>query len=154
MEGAVAQSEEPLQLCPAVAPPVVWWLRLEGLAVVVLSAVFYARSGASWWIFAALWLVPDLSFLSYLAGPRWGARCYNICHSYMVPAAIILAALVFHRDDVLPFALLWFNHIGLDRLLGYGLKYPTAFGYTHLKHLGKQRADFELPRSPEKKGRL
>jgi hypothetical protein len=29
-------------------------------------------------------------------------------------------------------ALIWSAHIGIDRLLGYGLKYPTAFKETHL----------------------
>jgi hypothetical protein len=28
--------------------------------------------------------------------------------------------------------LIWVAHIGFDRLLGYGLKYPVAFGATHL----------------------
>jgi hypothetical protein len=27
---------------------------------------------------------------------------------------------------------IWVAHIGFDRLLGYGLKYPTAFKDTHL----------------------
>ena len=49
-------------------------LRLEGLAVAAVSAVLYARTGASWGLFAALWLVPDLSMLGYLAGSCWGAR--------------------------------------------------------------------------------
>src|ERR1700761_1956440 len=74
------------QPAPAVAPPVVLWLRLEGLAVAVLATIFYARSGASWWLFAALWLVPDLSMLGYLAGPRRGSYCYNAVHSYVLPA--------------------------------------------------------------------
>ena len=41
-------------------------LRLEGLAVAAVTAVLYARTGASWWLFAALWLMPDLSMLGYL----------------------------------------------------------------------------------------
>ena len=116
-----------------VRPPVVYWLRLEGLAAAALGGYLYSQTGASWWLFAALWLVPDLSFLGYLAGPRVGARCYNAVHSYLVPAIVAFAALVLHRGALLPFALIWFNHIGVDRLLGYGLKYPTAFGDTHLK---------------------
>ena len=30
-------------------------------------------------------------------------------------------------------ALAWFAHIGMDRLAGYGLKYPTDFKDTHLQ---------------------
>ena len=33
-------------------------------------------------------------------------------------------------------ALIWIAHIGLDRALGYGLKYATGFGDTHLGHIG------------------
>ncbi len=51
---------------PAVGAPVVLFLRLEGLALAATSAVLYAHSGASWWLFAGLWLVPDLSMLGYL----------------------------------------------------------------------------------------
>jgi hypothetical protein len=117
---------------PAVAPPLVWLLRMEGLAVGVLSAILYARTAASWWIFAALWLLPDLSMLGYLAGVSWGARCYNAVHTYLLPVALATVALFLRRDALMPFALIWFNHIGVDRLCGYGLKYPTGFGDTHL----------------------
>ncbi|WP_263350986.1 DUF4260 domain-containing protein [Acidicapsa acidisoli] len=116
---------------PAVAPPVLWWLRLEGLAVAALAVVLYARTGASWWLFAVLWLVPDLSMVGYFVDPRLGANCYNAIHSYLLPITLAVAALSFQRA-ALPFVLIWFNHIGVDRLLGYGLKYPTAFGHTHL----------------------
>jgi hypothetical protein len=33
--------------------------------------------------------------------------------------------------------LVWAAHIGFDRGLGYGLKYPSAFGDTHLGRIGK-----------------
>jgi len=31
--------------------------------------------------------------------------------------------------------LIWLVHIGADRLLGYGLKYPTGFKDTHLQRV-------------------
>lgn len=41
------------------------------------------------------------------------------------------------RDDglVLSLCLIWLAHIGMDRMLGYGLKYPTDFKDTHLGRL-------------------
>ena len=105
-----------------------------------ISAVFYARIGASWWLFAALWLAPDLSMLGYLAGPCWGARIYNAIHTYVTPAALALCALLFQEHVALAVALIWANHIGVDRLLGYGLKYADGFGYTHLDGAQKHRA--------------
>ena len=124
---------------PATAAPVRTILRLEGLAAASLSAVFYARTGASWWLFAALWLAPDLSMLGYLAGPRWGARIYNAIHAYVTPATLAVSALLLRSDALVPIALIWINHIGVDRLLGYGLKYPAGFGWTHLGKLGGRR---------------
>ena len=102
-----------------------------------ISAVFYARIGASWWLFAALWLAPDFSMLGYLAGPCWGARVYNAFHTYVTPAALALCGLLLHARVDFAVALIWANHIGVDRLLGFGLKYADGFGYTHLGRGGK-----------------
>lgn len=118
-------------------------LRLEGLVVAVLSFVLYARTGASWWLFAALWLAPDLSLLAYLYTSCWGARCYNAAHTYVVPGVLVVAALLFGAKAQLPVALIWINHIGADRLLGYGLKYSNGFGWTHLGRLGKRKTAVE-----------
>jgi len=119
----------------------VFLLRFEGLAATALSAVFYARTGASWWLFAALWLAPDLSLLGYLAGPNWGARIYNAIHSYVTPATLAVSALLLHSAALVPIASIWMNHIGVDRLLGYGLKYPAGFKWTHLGKLGGRRRE-------------
>jgi hypothetical protein len=107
-------------------------LRIEGLAVAAVAAVLYARTGASWWLFAALWLVPDLSILGYLVSPCRGARVYNAFHTYTVPIVLGLLAVATHANGLLPYALIWVNHIGVDRLLGYGLKFSQGFGWTHL----------------------
>ena len=129
----------PSRPAPTGAAPVLILLRLEGLAAAALSAAFYARTGASWWLFAALWIAPDLSMLGYLAGPCWGARVYNAVHTYVLPAVLGLSAFLLHAHALLPVALIWINHIGVDRLLGYGLKYTNGFGWTHLGTLGKRR---------------
>jgi len=115
-------------------------LRLEGLAAAAISAVFYAHIGASWWFFAALWLAPDLSMLGYLAGPRWGARIYNAIHSYLPPATLAVTALCCKAPHRCRSALIWINHIGVDRLLGYGLKYADGFKWTHLGQIGRREA--------------
>jgi hypothetical protein len=125
----------------AVVYPAVFFLRAEGFAVAALTAMLYARSGASWWLFAALWLVPDLSMLGYLVDSCWGARCYNAVHTYLTPLTLAIAGLLLHQGALLPYALIWTNHIAVDRLLGYGLKYPAGFGWTHLGKLGKAKAD-------------
>src|SRR5580704_7304890 len=128
-------------IAPTHTSSVLFLLRLEGLAVATFTAILYARTGASWWLFAALWLVPDLSMLGYLAGPCQGARIYNAIHSYVAPGALALVALLLPGTHAaLPIALIWVNHIGVDRMLGYGLKYGNGFGFTHLGPVGKKRA--------------
>src|SRR5262249_49594570 len=68
-------------------------LRLEGLALFAAMVALYALQGGSWWIFAVLFLLPDLSFAAYLAGPRAGAVAYNAAHSYLLPAALLALGL-------------------------------------------------------------
>ncbi|HEX5831744.1 MAG TPA: DUF4260 domain-containing protein [Gemmatimonadaceae bacterium] len=112
------------------------WLRVEGLAVLALAILLFARGGHSWPLLAALFLVPDLSFVAYLGGTRVGAAVYNLAHSYVGPALAAAAALLTGRPPVI--AIIWAAHIGFDRALGYGLKYPTAFSDTHLGRIGKR----------------
>ena len=111
---------------------ILYILRFEALAITALTALLYARTGASWWLFAALWLAPDLSMLGYLAGPFWGARVYNSVHAYATPVTLAVCALLLHAGSLLPFALIWANHIAVDRLMGFGLKYGSDFMDTHL----------------------
>lgn len=113
------------------------WLRLEGAAVCAASVVAYRWQLGSWWLFAAAFLLPDLSMLAYLAGPSIGARAYNLAHSYVGPIFLGMYGISIGRGDVVPWALIWFAHIGLDRMIGYGLKYESAFGETHLGRIGR-----------------
>ena len=107
-------------------------LRAEGAALLLTSVMLYWVSGGSWLLFALLLLVPDLSMLGYLAGPRVGAPVYNVFHAYPLPAALGAFGLLGGSPLALAVALVWFAHIGMDRLVGYGLKYPTEFKDTHL----------------------
>ncbi len=115
------------------------WLKLEGLSVLLLSILIYRNCFSSWWMFFGLLLLPDLSMLAYLVNPRVGSVSYNIVHSYVAPVAMASAVLAFQKSGLLPYICIWTAHIGMDRLLGYGLKYPAAFGSTHLGMLGKRK---------------
>ena len=111
-------------------------LRLEGLTLLAGMTVAYAVWGGSWWIFAILFLAPDLSFAGYLAGPRPGAIIYNAAHSYLAPMALMTAGFALASPLALSIATIWLAHIGFDRALGYGLKYSAGFGFTHLGRIG------------------
>jgi hypothetical protein len=111
-------------------------LRVEGLAVFALATFAYSFTGQSWWIYLVLFLFPDLAFFAYLAGNRPGAIVYNGLHSYIGPALVGFAGYRTGQSVELAVALIWTAHIGFDRMLGYGLKYATAFGSTHLGRMG------------------
>lgn len=113
-------------------------LRAEGALVLVAAVVAFRSLGGSWAVFAALFLVPDLSLFGYLVGRRAGAIAYNTAHSYLAPGALALTGIWF--PAVLPFAAIWVAHVGFDRMLGYGLKYASAFGDTHLGRVGRTSA--------------
>jgi len=113
-------------------------LRAEGLVVLAASVAAYGQFGAGWGWFAALFLLPDLSFLAYLSGPRLGALAYNAAHSYLGAVALLAVGVLGASPMLLAAALVWCAHIGFDRLLGYGLKYSAGFGHTHLGRLGPQ----------------
>jgi hypothetical protein len=107
-------------------------LRLEGAAVAVASILLYRHTGGNWLLFALLLLAPDLAAFGYLAGTSAGAATYNLVHTYALPAAVLAGGLLGSNSLAISLAIIWFTHIGLDRLLGFGLKYPTAFKDTHL----------------------
>ena len=110
-------------------------LHLEGATVLAVSLLLYAQSGGTWLLFALLVLAPDLSMLGYLAGNSAGAAVYDIFHSYPLPTALATYGWLSGNPLALQLALIWLAHIGADRLLGYGLKYPSGFKDTHLSRV-------------------
>lgn len=112
-------------------------LRLEGAAMLIAAVAGYRHLDGSWLWLAVLFLVPDLSMLGYLVGPRIGAALYDAGHSYLAPALLAGASFALGAPALLLGALIWAAHIGFDRMAGYGLKYGTGFGDTHLGVLGR-----------------
>lgn len=78
-----------------------------------------------------LFILPDVSIIAYLANARIGAIVYNAVHTYVGPLALGGYSFETGHQTLLLFALIWIAHIGLDRLLGFGLKYPTVFRTPH-----------------------
>jgi len=110
-------------------------LHLEGALILILSVFFYHELHASWLLFAILFLAPDLFMLGYLANARVGSAVYNFAHTYITPGILLAVAYFAAKPQLLPIALIWTAHIGVDRLLAFGLKYPTHFKDTHLQHV-------------------
>jgi len=110
-------------------------LRLGGGAVLAGSLALYFDEGFGWLTLVVLALAPDLALLAYAAGPQAGAIAYDIVHTEMLPVALGVVGVVATEALAVQLALIWLGHIGVDRLLGYGLKYSTAFGDTHLQRV-------------------
>jgi hypothetical protein len=123
-------------------------LRLEGLALAAVCVWLYAGIHEPWWLFALLFLAPDLSMLFYLGGARLGAVLYNIVHTWVAPVVLFVIAwwgggwlravgVTIDTSVLLPLAFILGAHIGVDRALGYGLKLPAGFKDTHLGRVGR-----------------
>src|SRR5215469_2339761 len=110
-------------------------LRIEGVLLFAVSIVCYHETRAGWILFAVLLLAPDLSMAGYVANAKIGATIYNAAHTLTSPLLLVAYALLTAHSALLPYGLIWTTHIGMDRMLGFGLKYPTQFKDTHLQHV-------------------
>ncbi|MCB2410130.1 DUF4260 domain-containing protein [Hymenobacter lucidus] len=115
-------------------------LKSEVLAELLLATLVFSRLPYAWWMLPALFLVPDLSMLGYLAGPRVGAFCYNVAHHKALALTLGVAGWWLAQPLLLLAGTVLLFHIAFDRLLGYGLKYPTSFHDTHLGRTGRGQA--------------
>jgi hypothetical protein len=113
-------------------------LHIEEAVLLILTLFAYQHLHASWLLFTLLFLTPDLFMLGYAINTRLGAAIYNLAHTLTLPLTLLLASYVEHWPLASALALIWTAHIALDRLLGYGLKYPTFFKDTHLQHISSR----------------
>lgn len=110
-------------------------IKLEGLLVFLACLFLYMRLEASWTLFTLLWLLPDIGMVGFLKDTRLGSITYNLTHTYLSAAALLAIGYVAGNALAVSLAIIWLSHLGLDRFLGYGLKYPTHFKDTHIQHL-------------------
>ena len=108
------------------------WLGLEGLVLLAGALIAYSTLGQPWWLVPAGILVPDIAMGGYVAGTRLGAHLYNLAHATLLPAVMLGIGYWQAGRLLMALALIWLAHIGLDRLLGMGLKYNDRFTHTHL----------------------
>ena len=105
---------------------------LFGLALFLFSQLNY---GLGWY---ALWfLAPDLSMVGYLANPRVGAWTYNLIHHKGLAVAVYVLGSLLAIPWLMFAGTILLGHSSLDRVFGYGLKYPDAFQNTHLGRIGR-----------------
>jgi hypothetical protein len=114
-------------------------LKIEEFGLFSLSMFLFAQLDFSWWWYILLFFAPDASMVGYAWGPGTGAIVYNFVHHKALAVGLyILGSLI--GMQVLELAgLILLGHSSLDRVLGYGLKYPDSFHTTHLGLIGKPR---------------
>lgn len=105
---------------------------MAGLAI-------YGANGGPWLLVILFLLVPDISMLGYLRDPRLGAFTYNVVHNWALGLAVLGIGVWSAMAWVVLVGAILVAHVGMDRVLGYGLKLPSAFQDTHLGRIGKAR---------------
>ncbi|RXI96423.1 DUF4260 family protein [Anaerobacillus alkaliphilus] len=110
-------------------------LHIEGFAILSLSVYLYGYFQFSWLLFFILLFAPDIAMVGYVISNKVGSVAYNLFHTYSVPIILILVSVMFSNLTLLSIGFIWSAHIGMDRMLGYGLKYSTAFKDTHLNRV-------------------
>jgi hypothetical protein len=113
------------------------WLRAEGLATFGAGLAGFLFLGLPWWAFVLLLIVPDLSMVGYTRGPRVGAIVYNLAHDVATGVAIAGLGLAIGSVPVAAAGAILVAHSGMDRMAGYGLKFPSSFKDTHLGRIGR-----------------
>ena len=110
-------------------------LRTEGLPLFVAGAIAYGTIGGPWLAFVPLLLVPDISAIGYVRGTGLGSMTYNLAHNLVTAGALLGLGLWLNVAWLAIAGSVTLAHVGMDRLAGYGLKYPTTFKDTHLQHV-------------------
>lgn len=112
-------------------------LKIEELAQFILGIFLFSQLDYAWWWFPVLILTPDIGVIGYLINAKIGAFIYNIFHNKAIAVFIGLIGFYFNSSLLILIGVILFSHSALDRIFGYGLKYPDSFKNTHLGSIGK-----------------
>jgi hypothetical protein len=112
-------------------------IKLEELGLFLLSMVLFSQLGYAWWVYPILLLAPDLGMLGYVFGSSVGAATYNTTHHKGLAVLFYTAGILLPLPALALAGLIMLGHSSLDRVLGYGLKYPDSFQHTHLGWIGR-----------------
>jgi len=110
-------------------------ISIEYILAFIITASFYGHLNFPWLYFIVFLWFPDITMVGYLINTKIGALFYNMGHSFVLPAMLMVIGLLTTTSIPLMAALIWLAHIFLDRALGYGLKYDDAFKKTHLQQI-------------------
>ncbi len=112
-------------------------LKLEEAAQFIIATLLFYKMEYAWWVFPVVILLPDLSMIGYLINTKWGAILYNFFHHKALAIFIFILASYLSDNTLKAIALVLYAHSSMDRIFGYGLKFPDSFKNTHLGIIGK-----------------
>ena len=107
-------------------------IKIEELLMFAASIFLFSLTDYSWWVYPALILLPDIGMLGYLVNTRIGALTYNLFHHKGIALIVLVAGYYFNHTETTLAGIILFGHSSMDRIMGYGLKYPDNFKHTHL----------------------
>jgi hypothetical protein len=117
-------------------------LKLEELAMFLVALHFIFISYSPWWVYLLLFLGPDIGMIGYAINTRVGAFTYNIFHHKGLALVIAFAGhFLLHNDPITLTGIILFGHASMDRIFGYGLKFPDNFKHTHLDWIGSKEGN-------------
>ena len=112
-----------------------FWLHAEGAAAFVAGTLLYLHGGGDALLYLPLLLVPDVGMVGYLRSSRVGAFTYTLVHNWAIGLAVLGAGLAIDSGGVQIAGAILIAHVGMDRAIGYGLKYAVGFKMTHLQRI-------------------
>lgn len=112
-------------------------LRGEQIALFAFSIFLFSQTDFPWWWFVVLLLAPDISMLGYMKGAKTGAFFYNLFHHQALALIVLCLGWSIDNDIISLAGIILLGHSSMDRIAGYGLKYPNDFKNTHLGWIGK-----------------
>lgn len=113
-------------------------IQLEEIAMLGLGIYLFSLLPYPWWLFLALFFVPDIGMLGYLVHHKTGAIIYNVFHHKGVAIMLYLFGIYVSNHLLQLLGTILFAHSAFDRALGYGLKLEKGFKFTHLGEIGKK----------------
>ncbi len=113
-------------------------LKLEQTALFLFSTILFSEiSDLPWYFYAALFFVPDVSFIAYAINSKIGAVFYNLLHHQGIWIMVAVLGFYAELEWLLGLGIVFIGHAAFDRLFDYGLKYSDSFKHTHLGVIGK-----------------
>ncbi len=112
-------------------------IKIEELTLFVLGIYFFNLLNYNWWWFLVFILVPDIGMTGYLVNTKIGAFTYNLFHHRAIAIVVYFVGIYLNNQPMQFAGIILFSHIAMDRIFGYGLKYPDSFSNTHLGKIGK-----------------